>query len=148
MKKHPKVESPVEKNGTAWLDRVDLNQGHFVRAKWVGFHQGKALVQMDGDQLVPASALAHVNLQSPPQSVLLITPQNNAEPIIVGLVQNEPESDKPQRLVLDAEQEIEIACGDARISLRRDGRIEIRGVELISRASKGNRIKGAYVNIN
>ena len=53
-----------------------------------------------------------------------------------------------RRLVFEAEQEIELRCGDASLLLRRDGKVVIRGRELLSRSSGRNRIKGAAVQIN
>jgi hypothetical protein len=51
-------------------------------------------------------------------------------------------------LVLNAEQELVIRCGTASIQLRRDGKIVIKGTEVVSRASGANKIKGGVVNIN
>lgn len=53
-----------------------------------------------------------------------------------------------KRVHLRAEQEIILQCGDARISLRRDGRITIRGGYIETNATTTNRIKGGNVRIN
>ncbi len=53
-----------------------------------------------------------------------------------------------ERIVFDAEKEIELKCGKSSILMKKDGKIVIKGRELISRASEANKIKGAYVNIN
>ncbi len=53
-----------------------------------------------------------------------------------------------RRLVFEADQEIELRCGDSSLTLRRDGKVVIRGRELLSRSSGRNRIKGAAVQIN
>jgi len=53
-----------------------------------------------------------------------------------------------ERLVLSAETEIELRCGEASITLTRAGKILLRGTYLLSRSSGVNRIKGGSVQIN
>lgn len=53
-----------------------------------------------------------------------------------------------QRLVLRAEREIVLECGDSSITLQRSGRIVVRGRDILSRSSGLQRIKGAAVDIN
>ncbi|MBI4241707.1 MAG: hypothetical protein HY613_08315 [Candidatus Rokubacteria bacterium] len=52
------------------------------------------------------------------------------------------------RLTLVGREEIRLRCGEASITLTRDGRITIRGANVLSRSSGLNRIKGAAVQIN
>jgi Domain of unknown function (DUF6484) len=49
---------------------------------------------------------------------------------------------------LNATSELQLRCGDASISLRRDGKLVIKGTEVVSRASGANKIRGGLVNIN
>jgi hypothetical protein len=53
-----------------------------------------------------------------------------------------------ERLVLTAEQEIVLRCGDASITLTRAGKILLRGAYVSSRADGVNRIQGGSVEIN
>lgn len=53
-----------------------------------------------------------------------------------------------ERVVIEAEQEIELRCGDAAIILTRDGRILLRGAYISSHASATQRILGGSVQIN
>ena len=53
-----------------------------------------------------------------------------------------------RRVELNAEDELELRCGRARITLRADGSIVIQGGEVQSRASGRNRITGSTVAIN
>jgi hypothetical protein len=82
-------------------------------------------------------------------------------PVVIGLLQQaQPSSNRSaaaplvsvqsdgQRLVLTAEREIELRCGDASIILTRAGKILIQGKYILSRSSGYNRIKGAAVDIN
>jgi Domain of unknown function (DUF6484) len=52
------------------------------------------------------------------------------------------------RLVLSAEREIVLKCGDATITLTRAGKVLIKGTYVLSRSSGYNKIKGAAVDIN
>ena len=51
-------------------------------------------------------------------------------------------------VVLEAEEEIVLRCGDASITLRKDGRLVVRGAYVETRATGVNRIKGGAVKIN
>jgi hypothetical protein len=53
-----------------------------------------------------------------------------------------------KRVVFEAEEEIVLRCGKGSITLRKDGKIILKGTELVSRASRTNKIKGASVAIN
>ena len=53
-----------------------------------------------------------------------------------------------ERLVLEADREIELRCGKSSITLTREGKVILKGVNIVSRASGTNKIKGASVNIN
>ena len=85
---------------------------------------------------------------------------DESQPIVLGLLDAPPvpvkedvnvaapAAMKPETLRIEAGRELVIECGDAKISLRKDGRIEIRGTHLISRSSGPNKIKGGSVFIN
>ncbi|MES2261898.1 MAG: DUF6484 domain-containing protein [Pseudomonadota bacterium] len=53
-----------------------------------------------------------------------------------------------ERVVLSAEHEIELRCGEAAIVLSADGRIQLRGTYITSQASATQRILGGSVNVN
>jgi hypothetical protein len=81
---------------------------------------------------------------------------DETQPIVLGLLEAPPTVDNrdqvaesvPDTLRIEAGRELVIECGEAKISLRKDGRIEIRGTHLISRSSGPNKIKGGSVYIN
>lgn len=56
--------------------------------------------------------------------------------------------DDQDRLLLSAEREIVLQCGEASITLTRAGKVLIRGRHILSQSSGYNRIKGAAVDIN
>ena len=51
-------------------------------------------------------------------------------------------------VLLDAREEILLRCGKSSILLRKDGKIIVKGTEIVSRASGTNKIRGASVKIN
>jgi hypothetical protein len=53
-----------------------------------------------------------------------------------------------ERLVLSAEREVTLRCGEASITLTRAGKVVISGTYVVSRSSGYNKIKGAAVDIN
>jgi uncharacterized protein YlzI (FlbEa/FlbD family) len=53
-----------------------------------------------------------------------------------------------KRVVLEAEHEIELRCGDASITLTRDGKIIVKGAYVETHSRGVNRIKGGAVKIN
>jgi hypothetical protein len=53
-----------------------------------------------------------------------------------------------QRIVLTAEREIVLRCGEASVTLTRAGKVVIKGTYVLSRSSGYNKIKGAAVDIN
>jgi hypothetical protein len=87
-------------------------------------------------------------------------------PIIVGIIHDTlyptaPNDDtivsleRPRNIVvngkkrfIDAEEEIMLRCGKSSVILRKDGKIVIKGAQILSRASETQKIKGASVRIN
>jgi len=53
-----------------------------------------------------------------------------------------------QRLVIQADQEIELRCGESVIIMKRNGVIEIRGNYVTSQATATQRIRGGSVHVN
>ena len=72
------------------------------------------------------------------------------EPLILGLLQPlaaEVEADG-EKLVLEARREVTLRCGKASIHLTADGRVTIRGTQVLSRSDGPNRVQGASVQLN
>ena len=53
-----------------------------------------------------------------------------------------------KRITIEAREEIILKCGDGSITIRKDGKIIIKGTHLLSRSSGPIRVKGARVDIN
>jgi hypothetical protein len=53
-----------------------------------------------------------------------------------------------KKIVFDAKEEIVLRCGKSSVTLKKDGKVVVKGTQIISRASAINNIKGASVRIN
>jgi hypothetical protein len=59
-----------------------------------------------------------------------------------------PTSDLPDELTLEAKQSVTLRAGQGSITIREDGKILIKGKDLVSHATRMNRIRGGSVSIN
>lgn len=128
-----------------------------VTAVFAGFDSDGRFLVLLPDEATPVAALSLVALTAEqaglPVLVALDTGGLGAPAILgrllaraVPAVSAAPaDSD---RLVLRAEREIELRCGEASITLTRAGKVLIRGAHIVSRSKGANKIKGAYVDIN
>lgn len=51
-------------------------------------------------------------------------------------------------VVLEAERSLTLRCGEASLTLRADGRVLLRGEDVVSHAKRVNRIRGGSVAVN
>ena len=116
---------------------------------------GELLVDYPGNQAGPlrARVAASGPLDKPDQPVLLVFENGDASlPIIVGAVSDTIGDSRltPARgeLKIEAKNELILVCGKSSITLRSDGRVIVKGAEILSRASGTNKIRGASVKIN
>ena len=118
---------------------------------------GRPMVRLQDDTEPEVASVVH--MAEPPswrdcvglRVAVAATGDPDSGPVVLGLLDPPPSSasrDTPKTLRVESTDELTIACGKARITLRADGRIEIRGGHLISRSSGANKIKGASVEIN
>jgi hypothetical protein len=110
--------------------------------------------------IVPLDAAVVTAAIAEGRDVLLVLDGGRIDaPIIVGLLEPDPRRATPeaaaveatidgQRVVVCGKDEIVLQCGLSSITLRRNGRIVIRGVEIESRARGTNKIRGGSVLIN
>ena len=124
-------------------------------ARLVELTAAGVFVAFDPADRRPARSTISLALADIGKEVVLMFPDGDIErPIIVGVMQPPPSTATVRvrldedRLVLCADKEIVLECGEARITLTRAGKILIRGTYLLSRSSGVNRIKGAAVEIN
>ncbi|RYZ41457.1 MAG: hypothetical protein EOO71_11935 [Myxococcaceae bacterium] len=82
----------------------------------------------------------------------------SATPLLDALLQGPATSETPRtptethvdgkRVVIEGQDEIVLKCGEASITLRRNGKVIVKGTYLESRATGTHRIKGGSVEIN
>jgi len=92
-------------------------------------------------------AVVHVFDDAPTPSVCIISIMRGAR----GTEAREHGKGAPgpaERQVFEASEELVLACGSASISLRADGKIKIRGEDVVTRARRTHWIKGGVVLIN
>jgi hypothetical protein len=125
----------------------------------------RALAPLDDHRLEQAAA-SHLEV------LLSFDAERSDRPIIVGLIEPRAATVTPiaesreipphddahpllrevtldgQRVVVEAKDELVLKCGEASITLRRNGRVVIRGAYVETRSRGVNRIKGGSVQIN
>jgi hypothetical protein len=77
----------------------------------------------------------------------------NEVPVVIGRIGptrgfSPADDDPPETLTLEAKQSLTLRVGDGSITIRADGKILIKGKDLVSHAQRTNRIKGGAVAIN
>jgi hypothetical protein len=120
--------------------------------------RARLAIPLRGEALVAAAAERR-------GAVLVFEGGDPARPIVVGLLEPEtplldellgaPAERRPEvahvdgkRVVIEGRDEIVLRCGRASITLRRNGRIALHGMQLETRARGLQRIKGGKVEIN
>ncbi|HLK41595.1 MAG TPA: DUF6484 domain-containing protein [Polyangiaceae bacterium] len=132
-------------------------RGHLVGSV-VGRDERGPLVDYPGNPHGPLTARTAVAFAPPvaegdrarPEVLLVFDEERSDRPVIVALL--DPAGVEVtvdgRRAVLTAKDEIVLQCGEASITLRRNGRVIIRGAYVETRSRGVNRIKGGTVQIN
>ena len=149
----------------ATAPRPDLTHAATARLHGFDLDERPLLLGLPGlpHEIVPArTTVALLREQVGSDAVVLFEQGDVRRPIVVGVLQGSgqrlPGAAVPaplvsaqvdeQRVVLTAEREIVLKCGDASITLTRAGKVLIKGTYVLSRSSGYNKIKGAAVDIN
>lgn len=121
------------------------------RAEIVGIAaDGRAQVLIPSLGETPLVALSLVPVPAEALGRLAAVTMMDDAPLILGLIQPpvpEVEADG-ETLVLEARREVTLRCGKASIHLTADGRVTIRGTQVLSRSDGPNRVQGASVQLN
>jgi hypothetical protein len=156
---------------TAGTDPASVRVGVLVDiaggAPWVEFPGSAGRVRARSMVALDAAALQGGVRR---EVVLLFDGGDPARPIVAGLL--EPEVATPaldavladrdghpaalpdvaevdgKRVVIEGKDEVVLRCGEASITLRRNGKVVVRGLYVESHAQGTHRIKGATVKIN
>lgn len=121
--------------------------------------QGFALVSIDGQAPQTAHSLLPLHSLAIGAQVAIAPLAASPNCLILGPLHSPAAPDAQSadalavtldggKLLLQAQQEIELRCGEASILLTADGQIQLRGEYITSHASATQRIRGGSVNIN
>jgi hypothetical protein len=87
-----------------------------------------------------------------PRALLVVFARGKkTQAVITGVLASETgqtSTGVPEQLVIEAGTELVLKCGAGTISVRKDGKVIVRGTHLLSRSSGPIRIKGGHVEIN
>lgn len=86
-----------------------------------------------------------------PDDRVVVLHDGGERPVVLGRIAAaapRAATDPPDTLVLEARENLTLRCGDGSITIRADGRILIKGRDLVSHARRLNRIRGGAVAIN
>jgi hypothetical protein len=117
---------------------------------------GHRVALHDGGEVIVCDVLITAGRQRPDvragDIVLVAGADGGDRGYILGIVRladdDEGSPPIPAALTLTAGESLTLECGDARLTMRRDGQIVVRGTEITSRARGVHKIKGAAVRIN
>ncbi|MBP9064071.1 MAG: hypothetical protein KBF81_09925 [Aquabacterium sp.] len=133
----------VDASGVPWVDFPGNPSNEAVPARLIGAvcpaEEGETLtvaLVFEGNDRSRPLVLGPVHERAPPATPVLASPVDK-QVIVDG-----------QMITLQAETELLLRCGNASILLRRDGKLVIKGTEVVSRASGAHKIRGGQVNIN
>ncbi len=90
----------------------------------------------------------------PGDSVLVFLPKSEKEKgCVLGKIgaykkPKPTEEHVPEHVLLEARKELTLRCGQGRVTLRQDGKILVKGQDVVSHARRSQRIKGGSVSIN
>jgi len=169
MKRKPAAERPTAETGEPILS---TRVGRLVE----GSAPGKLKVEFSGHRgpvparsTVPLDAATIGRAVATKRGVLLLFENGDpALPLVIGLVEETAGGEllgellakgrapsaplearlDGKRVVLEGKEEVVLRCGEASITLRRDGKVLVRGTYVETQAKGVNRIKGGAVKIN
>lgn len=145
-----------------------------VVGKVVGFEGGEARVIYPGGGDVPlrARSLAAFDdaaleeaARAGAEAVLLFEEGDPARPLLVGLLRSRsplvdallvrplPRKEAVarvdgRRVVIEGQEEVSLKCGEASLTLRRDGVAILKGVNVVTQAKRVNKVRGGKVQVN
>jgi hypothetical protein len=131
----PLVRHPLDPSGRASLARTTMP----IRPEQLG--REIVIAFESGDITRPIVLGVLIRPGDPEPADLRVATPTVRRPIVQATMDGE-------QLVLTAQNELVLRCGQASLTLTRAGKILIRGTYLLSRSSGVNRIKGGSVQIN
>jgi hypothetical protein len=128
------------------------------RATVLGFNrEGVPLVSFEGSGRLACDVLCTSEGPAPrlaPGDTVLVwaATAEGGRGVILGRVGASrapaPREEPPDELVIEAKKNLTIKCGEGSITFRGDGKVLLKGKDLVSHAQRVNRVKGGSVAIN
>ena len=135
--------------------------GKLVRGVIADFlESGEVMVQVQPDGTIPLrcdflETSTNVTLQLKlGNQVLVLSPDGSEQNgIVLGCIgryrmPQTQESQPQDHVVVEAKQTLTLKCGESSVELRKDGKLMIRGKDVLTRAKRSQRIKAGTVAIN
>lgn len=116
--------------------------------------EGEILVDLGGDapQRVLCDFLETAtpnNLRLEPGDRVMVSPPQSLQEkgCVLGKVggYQPPET---KRVEICADEELTIRCGEGSITIRKDGKVLIKGLDVVSHAKRSNRVRGGSIQLN
>lgn len=105
----------------------------------------------DGDEILcqclETGALTRLHLAPKDNVLLWQSDPTSPRGVVLGRV-GLSHAECADEIVIEAKRELMLRVGDGSITIREDGKILIKGKDLVSHAQRMNRIKGGAVSIN
>lgn len=132
-----KLESPAAQQATV----VDVLDSGEIAVRIEG-RRGHVLCDF-----LQTSRADHPLLQAGDRVLVVVPEGPSARPAVIGKVGAYRRPDRRQ-VVIDADEELVIRCGEGSITIRKNGQVLIKGLDIVSHARKRNRVRGGSVQIN
>lgn len=116
---------------------------------------GSFTVEYPGNEMGPIPAKTVVqNLWLGASVLLAFDSGDPTRPIVLGVVHDRIQTQgrtihlKAAEIVLEATERLSIQCGEAAVEAERHGKLKLRGRDVLSRATRTNKVQGSTVQLN
>ena len=117
----------IEEDGTLFVHTIDGREFH---CDWIES---------------PASA----GIRLEPGDCLLVTPPAHGQPgVVLGRIGRYRKPQPEARVTIEATETLTLRCGESSVDLRADGKVMVRGEDVLLRAKGTQRIRAGTVAIN
>jgi hypothetical protein len=135
-----RVDFPGNTRGPL-LARVSAALDGLALQEAAATHQDALLVFEGGDPGRPV--LLSLLRSTTPMVDLLLQSGEQLRPALLEHVRVDG-----QRITIEGKEEVVLRCGKASLTLRRDGKVLLRGVNVVSQADQVHKVRGGKVQIN
>lgn len=148
--------------------------GHAVVGRVVSYSRGEVRVEHLAHRGAPLTARPLASIEEAAlecaardgaEALLLFEGGDPSRPLLIGLLRSAtplvdallagplPAAEKVarvdgRRVVVEGKEEVVLQCGKASLTLRRDGKVVLRGVNLVTQADQVHKIRGGKVQVN